>query len=533
MLKKILNKKFESLTLAAMVIAFFSLLSRLLGVVRDKILANQFGAGNELDIYYAAFRVPDLIYNLLILGVLSAGFIPVFLSVFENEFDGPVIRQGCEAWKLVSNVLNILGLSLLVLAIIFEIFAEPIVKIITPGFDAEKLRLTVLFTRIMMLSPIFLGLSAVLSSVLQATKRFLIFSLAPIMYNLGIIIGALLLVPIFGLKGLAFGVVVGAFLHLLIQIPVVVSLGFKYSFIFDKREKNFLKILKMTGPRILGLAAGQLNLLVITFFASLLPVGSLAIFNFANNLQSLPLGLFGVSFAVAAFPALSKSFNEKKSDDFRQIKQKTYRQIIFYVLPLTIWFYIFGAELIALTLGGGNFFADSQTLLALRIFCLSLPFQSLLPLLARSFYAAGNTWRPFWAAFIALIVNIVFAFWGSKYFGLNGLIASFGISSFVNFILLTFWQKDSAKLSFVYSAKIFLSVGALAIVAFFFRKFLQQFGNDGLSWKILIDVIAGGISLIIYLFFGKLLGIAEFQIFWQKLKSKFWRKTKLENESIL
>ncbi len=528
MLKKILNKKFESLAFSAMVIAFFSLLSRLLGIVRDKILAVQFGAGNELDIYYAAFRLPDLIYNLLILGVLSAGFIPVFLSVFENGDN-----KNKEAWKLVSNVLNILGLSLIVLAIIFEIFAEPMVKIITPGFDAEKIKLTVMFTRIMMISPIFLGFSAVLSSVLQATKRFLIFSLAPIMYNLGIIIGALLLVPIFGLKGLALGVVFGAFLHLLIQIPAVFSLGFKYSLIFDRREKNFLKILKMTGPRILGLASGQLNLLVITFFASLLPIGSLAVFNFANNLQSLPLGLFGVSFAVAAFPSLAKAYNEKKQENFRQIKQKTYRQIIFYVLPFTVWFYIFGAELISLTLSGGNFSSASQTLTALRIFCLSLPFQSLLPLLARSFYASGDSWRPFWGAFISLLVNVGLAFWGIQYFGLNGLIASFGVSSFVNFILLTFWQKDSAKFSFVYSIKIFLSVGALAVVAFVVRHFLHRFGVVSLSGKVLFDIFAGFTSLIIYLFLGKWLGIVEFQNFWQKIKLKFWKKSKIFDEVIL
>ncbi|MFA6537488.1 MAG: murein biosynthesis integral membrane protein MurJ, partial [Patescibacteria group bacterium] len=489
MIKRLLNKKFETVTFAAMVIAFFGLVSRLLGIVRDKILANQFGASNELDIYYASFRLPDLIYNLLILGVLSAGFIPVFLSIFYE--DGISQKENTGAWDLVSNVLNILGFFLILLGLFFVIFAPFVVPIITPGFANEKMQATIDLTRIMMLSPIFLGLSAVLSSVLQATKRFLVFSLAPIMYNAGIIIGAIFFVPIFGIKGLAWGVVLGAFLHFIVQLPTVLSLGFRYRVIFNFRENNFVKIIKMTGPRILGLAAGQLNLVVITIFASFLPMGSLAVFNFANNLQSLPLGLFGVSFAVAAFPALSTAFNQKNLDDFRQIKQKTYRQIIFYVLPFTIWFFIFGAELIAITLSGGNFLSNQETLNALRIFCLSLPFQALLPLLARSFYATGDSWRPFWGAFVSLLVNVLFAFVGSKYFGLNGLIMAFGVSSFANFILLSFWKRESFSFSFKYSVKIILIVGALAFVAFFVRQTLQNFIADDLLWKILVDVFAG------------------------------------------
>ncbi|MBT7484571.1 hypothetical protein HN680_07405, partial [Candidatus Peregrinibacteria bacterium] len=198
MLKKILSLKFSSVTSAAVVIAGAGLLSRVLGIVRDRVLASQFGAGTELDIYFAAFRIPDLLINLIALGALSAGFIPVFILLLKNEESFKYTANKI-AWDFVSNILNIVGVVLIVLGAGLAIAAPWLVPLITPGFEGEKLQLTVQLSQIMFLSPLLLGISSILGGVLQSFKRFLCFSLAPVMYNIGIIIGAIFFVDWWGL----------------------------------------------------------------------------------------------------------------------------------------------------------------------------------------------------------------------------------------------------------------------------------------------------------------------------------------------
>ncbi|MBU4375706.1 murein biosynthesis integral membrane protein MurJ, partial [Patescibacteria group bacterium] len=327
MIKKLLNGQINSINVAALLIALSSLISRLLGIFRDRILGGEFGLGDTLDIYYAAFRIPDLIFNLLVLGALSAGFIPIFTSLIKER------GRNKEAWKLASNILNVLGISLIILSAIGAVFAPYLMKLVAPGFSPEKQALTAGLTRIMFLSPIFLGISSVLGGILQSFKRFFIYSLAPIMYNIGIIIGTLYFAPLWGIYGLAWGVALGALMHMMIQVPAAVSLGFKYILRVDFKNKETGKIGIMMIPRTMSLAISQINLLVITAVASTLSAGSLAVFNFANNLQSFPVGIFGISFAIAAFPTLSAlSFDKKKL-----IKNfsNTFRQILFFIIPST------------------------------------------------------------------------------------------------------------------------------------------------------------------------------------------------------
>ncbi|MBU1137184.1 murein biosynthesis integral membrane protein MurJ, partial [Patescibacteria group bacterium] len=190
MLKRILNNKSKTIAAAAVVLGAASLISRLLGLIRDRILAGTFGAGNELDIYYAAFRIPDLVYSLLVMGAISAGFIPVFINYLKKDKKS--------AWQLASNILNLMTLSLIAVCVLLFIFSPWLMKLVAPGFSEDKLALAVGLTRVMFLSPLFLGASAVFGGILQSFKRFLVYSLGPIMYNLGIIFGALVLTKYFG-----------------------------------------------------------------------------------------------------------------------------------------------------------------------------------------------------------------------------------------------------------------------------------------------------------------------------------------------
>ncbi len=441
LIQKIINNRIlkdrptQSITAAAFIVACAGIMSRVLGLIRDRILASQFGAGDILDAYYAAFRIPDLLYNFLILGAMSAAFIPVFTRLISSEKEK-------EGWKLANGVLILVVTAMILLSVLLGIFAPYVMKVITPGFSEEKMRLAVELTRIMFLSPLLLGISAIFGGILVSFKRFLTYSLAPMMYNIGIIIGALFFVKIWGPFGLAWGVVLGALLHLLIQYPAIKFSGYKFEFLFREslRNENIKKIFYLMLPRTFAIAANQINLLIITIFASTLKSGSLAIFNFANNLQSVPLGVIGVSFAVAAFPALSSFASKEKKDEFVSAFSKTARQIIFLIIPLSAFILILRAQIVRITLGTGEFDWEDTVLTfdTLGILALSLFAQSLVPLLTRSFYSIHDTKTPFFIALGSEIINILLVILLIDKYALFGLAIAFSVSATFNMITLLY-----------------------------------------------------------------------------------------------
>jgi len=444
MFKRLFGQQINSITVAASLVALSSLASRFLGVIRDRILAGQFGAGTSLDIYYAAFRIPDLIFNLIVLGALSAGFVPIFTNLIkdfscEHKINCDPGEKNKDSWDLANNVLNLLLLGLIVLSAIGIIFAPLLTRLITPGFGPEEQSATSALTRVMFLSPLFLGISGILGGILQSFKRFFVYSLAPIFYNIGIIVGALYFSQWWGLYGLAWGVVLGAFLHMAVQIPSVYQLGFRYKLKIVWREANTWKIGRMMIPRTLSLAISQVNLVVITIIASSLSSGSLSIFNLANNLQSFPIGIFGISFAIAAFPALSESAfdKEKLTANF----SSTMRQILFFIVPATVLIIALRAQIIRVVLGTGQFnWQDTiSTMNTLGFFALSLFAQATMPLLIRVFYARHNSSTPFYLGLFTIILNIGLSFYFGASMGVAGLALAFSIANILNFILLWSW----------------------------------------------------------------------------------------------
>lgn len=444
-IKKILNNKIllnsspsKSVVSAAFVITLAGLASRVLGLLRDRFLASTFGAGDTLDVYYAAFRIPDLIYNLLILGALSAAFIPVFTSLLSHE-------KKEEAWDLASGIMNLAIVFIAVISIIFAIFAPWLMKIITPGFSPEKMDQVVYFTRIMFLSPLFLGISGIFGGILTSFKRFLIYSLAPVLYNFGIIVGILFFVRFMGPVGLAWGVVFGAFLHMATQYPAARHLGFRYGWKFIAHFSNgeVRKVFRLMIPRTLGIAINQINLLVITIFASMLASGSLAVFNFAQNLQSVPLGIFGISFSIAVFPTLSHFAAKKDNASFVSAFSQTFRQILFFVIPTSVFILLLRAQLVRVILGAGKFdWEDTKlTFACLGILSASLFAQSVIPLLARSFYAMHDTKTPFYIAIVSEMVNIGAVVILINKYHILALAVAFSLSSMVQMLLLLFWLR--------------------------------------------------------------------------------------------
>jgi len=534
MIRRLFNGQINNITVAAGLVGASSLVSRFLGVFRDRILAGEFGAGDTLDVYYAAFRVPDLIFNLLVLGALSAGFIPIFVGFLKNPLNkitGFISgRENKKAWELASNVLNILILSLLLLCGIGIIFSSGLTKLIAPGFSSEKQALTIALTRIMFLSPLFLGISAVLGGVLQSFKRFFVYSLAPIMYNIGIIIGALYFVPIWGIYGLAWGVVFGAFLHMLIQVPTTLSLGFRHRLKIDLKNPDLRKIGAMMVPRTMSLAISQINLVVITIIASTLAAGSLAVFNLANNLQSFPIGIFGISFAIAAFPALSAVAFSKK--DLVASFSSTLRQIFFFIIPSTVLLITLRAQIIRVILGTGRFDWEDTilTMNTLALFSLSLFAQASLPLLVRVFYARHDSKTPFLVGLFSAIINVVLSLSLAQKMGVAGLALAFSLSSIFNFILLwltlRFYVGNMDEIRILVSV-IKFSAAALAcgITVQGMKIVIWPFIDMTKFWGVLTQGLVAGIAgIIIYAIICSFLHSEEFIAVWTPIKCKLCRQ---------
>jgi len=410
MFNHIFNSQTKTVTFAAILLAVSGLISRILGLIRDRLLAGRFGAGEELDIYFAAFRIPDFVYGILIIGGITAAFLPIFSEYFENGKGKSQWPQ--KATELTNNVLNCFFILLVVICGILAVFAPFIIKFIIPGFSPENRALTVALTRIMFLSPIFFGLSSIFSGVLQYFNRFLTYSLAPILYNLGIIFGILFLVPIFGIFGLGYGVILGALLHLVIQIPAARISGFRYKAVFNFNYPGLRKIFKLMIPRTIGAAAQHINLIVITAIASTLTAGSIAIFNFSSNLHYLPIGLIGIPFAISSFPVFSRAWANGKKEEFFKNLSLSLRQILFFIIPISLLMFLLRAQIVRLILGTGQFgwWETRLTAASLGLFCLGIIAGSLIPLLARAFFALQNTKIPVIIGIISMAGNMIFAF---------------------------------------------------------------------------------------------------------------------------
>lgn len=532
---KVLDEKpTQTIAGAALIVSIAGILSRFLGLFRDRILASNFGAGDVLDTYYAAFRIPDLIYNFLIIGALSAAFIPVFTGLVTK-------KKSEKSWELASGLITLQVLAIIIISVIFFLFAPFLMHLITPGFSSEKLIQTADMTRIMFLSPLFLGISAIFGGILISYKRFLIYSTAPIFYNIGIIIGAVFFVKSLGIYGLAWGVVLGAFLHLILQYWAVKFVGFEYKVRDFKKiiqDTNIRKIFKLMIPRSMAMGVSQINLLIVTIFASMLTSGSLAVFNFANNLQSVPLGIFGISFSIAAFPKLSALAAEENMDKFSYIFSRTFKRILFFVIPASVIIFSLRAEIVRAVLGSGKFDWDDTkaTLWVLGILSLSLFAQSTIPLLTRCFYALENTKTPFYVALISESLNILLLVVLINKFQILGLAMAFSLASISNMFLLFFllnkkFTPVQRRGMFMPVFKILLASSFLAIAVYLTRHALANFIQLKTLGEVILQlVIAGGTGLAIFLVACHFLKVDEFNDFRKStFKCIFKKPQSLEN----
>ena len=405
---KLLNRESQGINEAALLLGLFTFVSQMLGLVRDRFLATYLGAGAHLDLYYAAFKIPDFLY----VSVATLAAITVLLPYLSEKFGAGDEAGHIRARAFLDQVFTALLGFLVALSVLLFILMPWLAKLVAPGFDAASLHTLTMLSRIMLLQPIIIGVSNMLSSVTQMFKKFFVTALSPVFYNLGIIFGIVALYPIFGVKGLAYGVILGAVFHLIIQVPVLVSHGFTPRLTWNVNFSEIRSIVFTSIPRTIGLSMSSFTALILTSIASTLGSGSISIFNLTNNMLNVPIGIVGISYSVASFPTLVKFFNTNERDKFAEHILNATRKIIFWSVPITVLFVVLRAQIVRVILGSHSFTWDNTRLAAasLALLVVGLVCQSLVHLFVRGYYATGNTKKPLIMNFLGEILTVVLAF---------------------------------------------------------------------------------------------------------------------------
>lgn len=498
---RFINAESKTIVSAAAIVGVLSFASRVFGLIRDRVLAGEFGAGDVLDAYYAAFKLPDLTFSLIVVGALSASFIPLFTKYYYSHLNQK------RAWEITNNVLHLIVISVTVIAVVLAIFAHPLAGLIAPGFTGAKRILVADFTRVMLLAQIILAVSVVYGSVLQGMKRFFLYSLAPIFYNIGIIIGGVWLVDWVGPIGLAWGVVLGALLHLVVQIFGVVQAGYRYRWTMHVADRDTQDIFRLMGPRMLSIGLGQINFLILTIIATTLAAGSVTVFQFAYNIQFFAVGIVGVSYAVAAFPSFAEHLGRGDTKKFISLFSSTIRQVLFLMVPLMILFLILRAQIVRVVVGAGAFDWTATILTAntLAFFTLSLIAQALIFIVVRAFFALHDTVSPLLAGVVASVLGLISALFFTQTFGVVGLGMAFSLSAIVNLALL--WVPLRQRIGTLDEAHIVRSLLSISSAGLACAVVMQSLKGLVVGRFFTLDtffgvlgqgLVAGGIGLIVY-----------------------------------
>ena len=420
--RKILSAPQASVLSAATIIMVMVVFSRVLGLVRQRILAHFFTAP-QLSLFFAAFRLPDTIFEVLVFGTFSSAFIPVFTKS---------LKKGAkEAWQTAGIIVNLGLLIFTVLAAISVLSAHNIYSLVAPGFDPEERLQIVKVARVLFAAQGFFVVSYVLTGVLESLRRFLVPALAPLFYNLGIIAGTIFLVPKFGLLAPAIGVLIGAFAHFIIQLPLATRLGFRF-IKSVKITKNVRQIGKLALPRVIELSFLQVSKTVELLLSSLISTAAYTYFTFGNTLQLLPVGLFGTSIAKAALPTLAREADSPEK--FARTLSQSLYQIVFLVIPIATVLIVLRIPIVRLVYGTEIFSWEStvQTGYVVSAFAFGVVFQAATAILARGFYALGDTKTPVIVsiASISLVVVTSVVFILGLSIPVWGLAAAFSLGAF-------------------------------------------------------------------------------------------------------
>jgi putative peptidoglycan lipid II flippase len=450
----------RSLARAGLIVTAAFFVSRLLGWIRVVVIGTTFGASGELDSFFAAFRIPDLIFQLVAAGALASALIPVLGGLLATD-------QEQRAWRVASTVTNLMMLALFVLAVVVAIAAPVLIPLITPGFDVVQTARTIELTRIMLLSPILLALGSVATSILNAQDRFTAAAMAPIVYNVAIIAAAIVLAPTLGVEGLAIGVVIGSLLHLLVQLRSLFAGGFRYEPIIERRDPAAREALILMAPRAIGLGVTQLTFVVSTTLASGLATGSITAFNIAFTILQIPIGVIGVPLGVVVFPSMARELARGAVSEYMVLLTRSLRLLLFVMLPLTGLGMVLRQPIVGLLFDYGKFGQGAVDLTAstLLYFLTGLAGHALIAVLARAFYAGRDTATPVVAAILAVVVNVGLGIILVGPLGLSGLALAIAAGAWLEATVLLVILRDrypSLDMASIGRAFVESGVGAVA-----------------------------------------------------------------------
>lgn len=467
---------------------------------------------DALDAYQLSFLIPDFIFNILIIGALNAAFIPVFGQMVHKQ-------QVTESWKTLSSMINGVMLLFGLLAIVTLLVADHVLPFVAPGFTSEQLAIAGRLTKLLMISPILLGVSAFATGAIQVHHRFFIPALAPILYNLGAIFGILVLYPRYGVDGLAYGILIGSVLHLLIQLPMLYMLGYRYQFFMDWASSSVRKITFLTIPRSVGLGVDRLEVLVTSMLLTTLSGGGLYLFTRVQTLITFPISFFGVSIAQAALPTLTKEAVQN-IDEFRQTLLVTFHQILYLVVPVTVLMVVLKLPVIRIV---GNLDEWVLTLEAAQVLMWLAPAilaQSAIHLWARASYALEDTVAPLLSGSIGVIVTVAISFLLLEPYGMRGVALGMVVGGVLNAgLLIHFVHRRIRGFTFgnfvLPIIRIAMSGLIMAIAVYLPVKPMEAalFDTSRTSDLIMLSILVTGFGSSLYLFISWILGSDEITMF--------------------
>jgi putative peptidoglycan lipid II flippase len=505
-----ITSKQTSIFSAAFFIVLTSAVAQLLGLLKYIFLGRVFGDSPQLGVYFAAFKIPDFIFQVFIASALTSALIPVFTDFLQEETKAQVNR-------FVSSLMTLATGFYIIVAIIVAIFALPLSHMLAPGFSPSELQLMANLTRIILISQIFFILGTIMTGMLQSLEHFILSGIAPALYNVGIIIGILTLAPLFGIYGAVLGVLIGSFFFCIVQLPLLLKAGYRFTLNLHINEKA-KRVLELMFPRALTALVVQSTTLTNVFFISLISATSIVYFEFASTLMMAPVLLFGQSIAQASFPALAKKAKDPK--DFLDVLVPSFNQILYLTLPISVLFIVLRIPIVRLVFGQSNEFSWESTVLTgmtLACFAISIAAQSIIYLLSRAFFAMKDTRTPFIITIVSVTINIILAYFfvmilkKEVYF----VALAYSISTILSAILMTFFLNIHISIPkgpiLISVAKTLIATLIMGFSLYIPIKLLDQlvFDTTHTINLIILTGISSFFGLLSFLFFTWLLEIQE------------------------
>lgn len=514
---KWLENKQDSILSAATIITAATILSALSGVLVKRLLIDRFGFSNELEAFWIAFQIPDMMFQLIILGALSAAFIPIFTA--KRKIDE------VSAFKMSSIMMNVLLIIFMVIGVLVFIFAREITVLRTGDkITPEQITIITNLTRLMLFSQFFFAISNFWTGILQSYHRFVIPALGSIMYNVGILLGSYLFADRWGIYAAGIGVLIGAFLHMAIQVPLVWKMGFRYSFTFNVTHDGILDFFKLMPPRFMAIGAGEMRKIVLGFFTTSLGNLSFSMMYLASTLMILPIRFTGTPLSQAALPFLSEESDNHASEHFRSLVLQSLNQISFLAFPASVLLLILRLPVVRFAYGADVFpwEATQTTSWLVAIMAISVAVQALVQLLIRAFYALKDTTTPFVITVIDfilfLIIGAYFIFFTDM--GVMGLAIVTSTTAYIEFALFLFLLNRRVK--GLINKDFWIPQLKMIVASFLMAVFLYLPYRilDGLVFNtartielIGLTVTTSTIGMLVYLYFAALFDLKELQIF--------------------